>query len=389
MDDDKLFVLKDQLYTACLDTLEGDDEKAYAKIFTQEDLLALDVIPDSDAKLLGDVVAALGDEYLMITLTTLYGAAWKLRSKRDADKYHGLSDEQAIIYSIIDNAGAEGIWQQDIRKKTSVRDHTLKKVLKELESGKKLVKSFTSVQQVSHRCYIKADIKPSEKATGGPWFADGVLDESFIETLLGVTYNMIKESGSYFSASGGGGGTRSASSSPVLPKKGIIMGSASDAAIAARGKKRSADTMEVDDDIPTVIPTTKSRKTSQHPVRVPMPAGFRSYLTLSEITAQIAAANVTKGAPLKDADMKQLINILLYENRVEEVKVGKRVGYRITRVIKSDPQTNIMMGDDGFWEPPSNGLTTTPCGRCPVFELCEEGGPVWAGGCEYFDRWLI
>jgi DNA-directed RNA polymerase III subunit RPC6 len=35
-----------------------------------------------------------------------------------------------------------------------------------------------------------------------------------------------------------------------------------------------------------------------------------------------------------------------------------------------------------------NGMTEVPCGRCPVFSLCEEGGPVNAENCEYFDNWL-
>ncbi|KAI0127077.1 RNA polymerase Rpc34 [Xylariales sp. AK1849] len=387
--DDKYAIAKDRLYDACKDKLDGDDEKAYLKVFTQEDLQGMDVIPPKDLKTLVTVIGMLTDEFLFIVVNTPYGTAWRLRPDSEAIKYHGLDQNQTIVYSHIDNAGSEGIWQQDIRKKANISEQALRKVLKELE-GKKLITSFTSVQQVSHRCYIKTGLKPSEKATGGPWFADADLDESFIQTLLGVTYNMIKERGSYFSASGGG--TRSASSSPVLPKKGIVKGSESIAAIAAQGKKRSAEVMEADDgaaaDAP--VPISKTRKTSSHqPVRVPMPAGYKGYITLSDITQAIAGSGLTKGAALKDADIKQLVDVLIYDNRIEEVKVGKRVGYRAVRVSKADPYSKFEPGAEDAWEPPSNGLTTAPCGRCPVFELCEEGGPVWAGGCEYFDRWLI
>ncbi|KAI5285665.1 34-kDa subunit of RNA polymerase III (C), partial [Ascosphaera acerosa] len=35
-----------------------------------------------------------------------------------------------------------------------------------------------------------------------------------------------------------------------------------------------------------------------------------------------------------------------------------------------------------------NGLTEMPCGRCPVFELCEDNGPVNPHNCEYYDEWL-
>jgi DNA-directed RNA polymerase III subunit RPC6 len=385
MDPDKLSILKNALYDACVEKLESDDEKGWQKVFSQEELQNLDVIPPKDLKTLAMVIRELTDEFLFITINTSYGAAWRLRPESEALKYHGLTQDQTLIYSLIDNAGAEGIWQQDMRKKTNMRDQTLKKVLKELENQKKLIASFTSVQQASHRCYIKASIKPSEKATGGPWFADGDLDESFIEMLLAVTHNLIKQSGTYLSLRGEA--IRSASSSPVLPKK-VINGSQSEAAIAARGKKRSADDMAADED-PFADSPSKSRKKSSQPVRIPMPAGYKHYLTLSEITQQLAKSGVTKGMPLKESDIQQLVDVLMYENRIEEIKIGKRLGYRPVRSAKLNTATNSMSLEDDCVEPPSNGLTTAPCGRCPVFELCEEGGPVWAGGCEYFDQWLV
>lgn len=383
-DPSKISVLKDLLYTACVEKLGGNDEKDWQRVFTQEDLQNIGVIPPKDLKTLVQVIRDLTDEFLLITIATAHGTAWRIRPESEAIKYHGLTQDQIVIYSLIDNAGAEGIWQQDMRKKTNMREQTVRKVLKELENQKKLITSFTSVQQVSHRCYIKASIKPSEKATGGPWFADGDLDESFIESLLAVTYSLIKQNGTYLSLSGGG--TRSASSSPVLPKK-VLNGSQSEAAIAARGKKRSADEMGVRDE-PQGETSPKARKRSNQPVLLPMPAGFRNYLTLPEITKKIADSGVTKGMPLKEADIQQLLDVLIFDNRIEQIKVGKRVGYRIVRATKANPDRSVKLDDD-FLEPSNNGLTTAPCGRCPVFELCEEGGPVWAGGCEYFDQWLI
>ncbi|KAI1864104.1 hypothetical protein JX265_007401 [Neoarthrinium moseri] len=385
MDADKISVLKDLLYDACKEKLDGDDEKAYhQQLFTQEDLLGLGVIPPKDLRTLVQVIRELTEDFLFITVNSTHGTSWRLRPEEEARKYVGLTTEQIIIYTLIDNAGHEGIWQQDMRRKTGMREQTLKKVLKELESQKKLITSFTSVHHVTHRCYIKASIKPSDKVTGGPWFADGDLDESFIEILLSVTYAFIKEKGSYHSRSGSG--VRSASSSPVLPKK-VLNGSHSDAAMAARGKKRSADAMAPDED-PTLDDPAKPRKRPAQPVLLPMPAGFKHYLTLPEITQALAKSGVTKGIPLKEADIQQLVDVLIYDNRLEEVKVGKRVGYRITRPTKANPEKGAKIDND-FLEPPSNALTTAPCGRCPVFDLCEEGGPVWAGGCEYFDQWLI
>ncbi len=34
------------------------------------------------------------------------------------------------------------------------------------------------------------------------------------------------------------------------------------------------------------------------------------------------------------------------------------------------------------------GWTQAPCGSCPVFDFCKEGGPVGPSGCEYYGDWL-
>ncbi|KAI0249789.1 RNA polymerase Rpc34 subunit-domain-containing protein [Lactifluus subvellereus] len=34
------------------------------------------------------------------------------------------------------------------------------------------------------------------------------------------------------------------------------------------------------------------------------------------------------------------------------------------------------------------GWSEAPCGRCPVFDFCKEGGPVGPSGCEYYGEWL-
>ncbi len=34
------------------------------------------------------------------------------------------------------------------------------------------------------------------------------------------------------------------------------------------------------------------------------------------------------------------------------------------------------------------GFSQAPCGRCPVFEFCKDGGPVNPSDCVYYDDWL-
>ena len=34
------------------------------------------------------------------------------------------------------------------------------------------------------------------------------------------------------------------------------------------------------------------------------------------------------------------------------------------------------------------GWSEAPCGSCPVFDFCKEGGPVGPSGCDYYGEWL-
>ncbi|KAI6082487.1 RNA polymerase Rpc34 [Hypoxylon rubiginosum] len=372
--DDETSILKSQLYEACRDACATEPDKP----FSQEDLQRLNVLPPKDIKRLMQLIQLLTKERLLAPVNFQHGLAWRLRSEADAAKYKQLATEdQMLVYEIIDLAGAEGSWQQDIKKRLNLQDNALRKALKELES-KRFIHQFTTVENATKKMWIKTGLQPSARATGGPWFTDQYLDEAFIDVLQSVVMRLIKEKGSYRSTSERGAAR---SVSPVLPKKGVIKGGLSEAAI--KSKKRSADAMSKDDGGAVPAPASKFRGT----VRIPLPAGYTEYPTTEEITASLIESQVAKGQPLKTEHVQELINILVWENRIEEVKMGDRVGYRAVRITKQNPEY-VKVDSEDFWEPRTNGLTTVPCGKCPVFELCEEGGPVWAGGCEYFDKWL-
>ncbi|KAH7034586.1 RNA polymerase Rpc34 [Microdochium trichocladiopsis] len=383
---EELSLLKTQLYTACEEAFGAD----YDKPMTQDDLFGLEVVPPKDIKKLMEVITALTHERLLVPVNLHSGLAWKLRAEAEAAKYKLLtSQEQSLVYELIDNAGADGAWQQDMKKKLNIQENTLKKVLKELES-RRLIRQVTDVANISKKIWIKYNLKQSAKSTGGPFYTDSTLDEGFIEALMGLIMELARQKGSYLS-SGSGGADRRRSTSPVLPKKGVINGHMSEAAL--RSKKRSADAITKDEpgttttngatnNISSAPLVMKPRKST---VRLPLPAGYIDYITAEEICDE--ANHIAKGQPLEPKDIQQLLDVLMWDGRIEQVKIGDRIGYRAVRVAKQNPD-RVPLDAPDFWEKQTNGLTTAPCGRCPVFELCEEGGPVWAGGCEYFDQWL-
>ncbi|KAJ1330850.1 DNA-directed RNA polymerase III subunit RPC6 [Microdochium nivale] len=365
---EELSLLKTQLYTACEETFGAD----YDKPMTQDDLFGLEVVPPKDIKKLMEVITALTHERLLVPVNLHSGLAWKLRAEAEAAKYKLLtSQEQSLVYESIDNAGADGAWQQDMKKKLNIQENTLKKVLKELES-RRLIRQVTDVANISKKIWIKYNLKQSAKSTGGPFYTDSTLDEGFIEALMGLIMELARQKGSYLSS-----GDRSGrSASPVLPKK-VVNGSTSEAAM--RSRKRSADSITKDEPTNGAVPThiTAPPKPRRTTVRLPLPAGYVDYITAEEICDE--ANNIAKGQPLEPRDIQQLLDVLIWDGRIEQIKTGARVGYRAVRLAKQNPD-RVPLDAPDFWDKPTNGLTTTPCGRCPVFELCEEGGPCGRAG---------
>ncbi len=92
----KLAVWKEALYEKCKEAAPEND------MFSQDDLLRLDVIPNKDLLLLARVVQSLSDDKLFITMREASGQVlWKWRDAQEAHKYV----EAASL-----SACASGLW---------------------------------------------------------------------------------------------------------------------------------------------------------------------------------------------------------------------------------------------------------------------------------------
>ncbi|KAK1991594.1 RNA polymerase Rpc34 [Colletotrichum falcatum] len=386
--DSKMEVWKEALY----DHLQkaGDE----SQLFTQYDILDFDIIPNRDTVTLLKVLQSLTNDRLLIAVSSQTGLAWRWRSVEDAEKYKLCStDEQRMVYGAIDDAGGDGIWSKSIQNRLNMHDSVLKTALKQLQ-GKGLIAPFKNVEHPNKRMFIKASMRPSERATGGPWFTDSTLDEAFIEDLQRVIFDYVKHKSTYLST----GSSAAASSSPAatrtaVPKKGVLKGGL-DAARA--GRKRAADEMSAaaddDNNNKTAVPAVQPPPPRRVPVNLPLPAGYKEYPTVREIARFISQSGITSDTILGEEDMQKLIDVLVFDGLVEPVRVAGRLGYRVTRAPRQSTANWAARQDgasnEGEPDPFVNGYTEAPCGRCPVFDLCEEGGPVSASNCVYFERWL-
>jgi DNA-directed RNA polymerase III subunit RPC6 len=133
------------------------------------------------------------------------------------------------------------------------------------------------------------------------------------------------------------------------------------------------------------------REKKDHPL--PYPAGYMEYPTVRDVARFIHISGITNNTVLGEADVQTLIDVLVYDGVIEPISVGGHLGYRTTRIARQGLDPWAGAKDEAAAEragptPLDNGYTEVPCGRCPVFDICEEGGPVSASNCVYFKKWL-
>ena len=248
------------------------------------------------------------------------------------------------MYSYIEAAAREGIWTKTIKMRTNLHQTLINRALKALEA-RHYIKPIKVVKWPNKKYYMLASLQPSEDVTGGPWFTDGVLDEEFIHQMCAWAEKYIRSRSWVHS-----------SSKMIADKKTNMT--------KAQAEVARAQELEM----------KKHQSRTRGGVMLPLPPGYGGYPTLPEITKELNASGIS-GVVLKESEMQTLLDVLCYDGRV--MRVMDDEGYKSVRPTATDDASVI-----------GNGLTEAPCGRCPVFNLCEEGGPVNASNCEYFKAWL-
>jgi DNA-directed RNA polymerase III subunit RPC6 len=275
-------------------------------------------------------------------------------------RYRALSAEQEAVYSLIDEAGDEGIWSKTIKARTNLHDTTFTQCIKHL-SSKSMISEMKSVEHPTRKMYIKSSLSPSDRATGGPWYTDGELDEEFIEKAMGVLFHYISLGTFYRSKTA----KREAERSPRKVHRKMTPEQVKAIRNEALGP-RGVEAGQVDE---------KTAKRIAYESMLPMSAGFQGYPTLDELTLFVENSKAFEQI-LTANDIQTLLDIMCYDDKIEKVLAGTGITYKALRksLLDEDERSSV--------------LTEAPCGRCPVFDLCEEGGPVGPSTCEYFTEWL-
>ncbi|KAL8757492.1 MAG: hypothetical protein Q9199_002185 [Rusavskia elegans] len=354
--------IKNALYARCA-SLPAET------VFSQHDLLDLGIIPNKDIKLLLQCTQELTGEGLFKLLTRDGRACWRVVKKEDAQKYKSLTAEESLVYSYVESAGREGIWNRMLRIRSGLHMTVVGEAVKSLER-RNYIKQIKTAKFPTRKTYMLAGLQPSEVVTGGPFYTDGTLDDEFVHQMSRWTERYIVG--------------RSWAKAPDNPH--------THPHIKKSSKQPHISKQQAESKRNSALQASLPRRNSNHVDLLPFPPGYTGYPTVPEITRAINASNLSP-ITMKEAEMKQLLDILVWDGRIEEnllnggYKAVKKAALAVTngqRTNEEGTAEGTEQGDGGV-----SALTEAPCGRCPVIGFCEEGGPVNARSCEYFTDWLM
>jgi DNA-directed RNA polymerase III subunit RPC6 len=259
-------------------------------------------------------------------------------------RYRNLSDDESIVLSYVEGAAREGIWVKIIRTRSGLPNGNVSQAIKKLET-KGYIKPFHSAKHPRQKVYILSTLQPSEDVTGGLFFDAGQVDHPLMEQLMKLAEVYIHRKSWH-------------------PKESTF--------VDKNGKRKRPKEQREDQIDNSILDGAKRWKGVR-----PLPPGFPGYPTVADISRYINGLGVLK-EKIMEAETEQILDLLCWDGRIEKVQ---QEGYRSIL----HPMIKYHSGEA---EEPVSAFSEAPCGGCPVFELCDESGPVNAQTCAYFEDWL-
>lgn len=96
-----------------------------------------------------------------------------------------------------------------------------------------------------------------------------------------------------------------------------------------------------------------------------------------EAVAQFIQQSGISSQPLQQEDVASILKTLCYDSVLEKIFRVSIEGIRVEKYRKANTPTLT-----------STPLTSVPCGVCPVFTECHEGGAISPERCQYYTMWF-
>ena len=385
-------LIADAIYEYC----RGNHDPG--EILVQEHLLRPDIIPNKDLAILVQVCQHLVDSHLFKTHDVKGGGiGWKVVTRESAENYKDLNRDERMVYGAIDSASTKGLWTKTVKERLNIHAKVVEKAFKSLE-GRGLIEQMKDVKFPSRKMYIKKGLKPNEEATGGAWFTDGELDTQMIDMVATVIEKLVGDKSWV---------AEDVAAYPTGQKR-KAPSDGFEGAGDRNGKEKVARMLETDDI--GALPAPKSRsKLSMAKSYFLHPPGFEGYPTAAEITHEINRRGILAKGLLPQNAVDQLLEVMVYDDKLVKLVTTADIDAppkTMFRSVKNPAQilaaakleSRLQNEDEGIRKAAmrekeledigEGGITEVPCLRCPVFDFCEEGGPVNPTTCVYFDDWF-
>ncbi|XP_071632930.1 DNA-directed RNA polymerase III subunit RPC6-like [Temnothorax longispinosus] len=113
------------------------------------------------------------------------------RFKDSTKLVKGSTNEEKMVFKIIEEVGNKGIWIGDIRKKTNLMPSQLRTILKNFED-ERLIKVKTSVTS-NKKMHMLYHLEPDVSITGSVWYQDNEIETEFIDVLSQQCYQFLEQ----------------------------------------------------------------------------------------------------------------------------------------------------------------------------------------------------
>lgn len=277
---------------------------------------------------------------------------------------------------------------------------------------------MSTVKYPNRKMYILAGLQPGEDATGGAWFTDGVLDHELMEALakqLEMKISTLSWKQVTDLEEGSAGSELGIVRKRKEPHGGFDPNS------KGKEKMRRDDASDSTDRVPGSSgaegedhrePSSERQHVeAKRPgkIYVPYHAGYQKYPTLKDLTHYVNNSGLVQSGTIPSNNIAQLLDVMAYDDRIIKVNSlpdgSSPTMYRARKdpaQISAESTLDMRIRNPNLDEARrmrafreleikklgNGGITEIPCGRCPVFDMCEVGAPVNPNNCEYFEEWF-
>lgn len=294
----------------------------------------------------------------------------------ESAKFKHLTAEDMLVYQTIQDSKNMGIWTRDIKNKTNLTQPKITKTLKVLEE-RKLVKSVKNVQNASRKMYMLYSLEPAREVTGGPWYSGegGSFDSTFAKILRDTAEQYVGKKGQPTLRSIAKHVIKSGVSQVPLSiddVAAVVNSLVYDGRLEEVPRKIKVTVYEGDDDDEDIDSEFEEEGGESSSSSSSSESDDEEDTTINLVDddegGKGGSSHKRKAATGKKG--KKAKPLRLVSNRID-YQYARR---RYTKAVVIPPDETPM--------------TDIPCGVCPVFADCQEGGVVSPSKCHYYREWL-